>query len=144
MVELIVKPIQLHIGHEIASVGHAGRGRLGRSRLDEPGSSVDAHRLPTRSHEGRDLQRGIAKPAADIQDVLSRLRREHIEGGIAVHSQPVAQNLAKLNEPVEQRTVPGIDRLDVLGCFLLSPGNAHANPQMLLLSTILGHGHWWA
>ena len=73
---------------------------------------------PALAHQRGNLQRGVAKAAADIEDAISRLRGEHVKGGVAVHSQPVAQHLAKLHEPVEQRAVPGLDRLDVLWCFL--------------------------
>src|SRR3954462_8715763 len=60
-----------------------------------------------RAHELRDPLRRVAEAAADVEHALPRTRREQAQRGFAVLAEARYEDLAELDEAVEERAVPG-------------------------------------
>ena len=74
---------------------------------------VDAHDPALLADQPRDLLRGVAKPAAEIEHALSSAGREQLERRFAVRAETGGHDLAEAHEAVIQRPVPRLDRLGV-------------------------------
>ena len=86
-----------------------GLGCLLARRLDEPRTGIDAEHRPVRADDPRQVLGGVAEPAPDVENTRARLGRVSPQGGFAVGAEAVGDDVAELDEAIEERTVPGLD-----------------------------------
>ena len=103
----------LDVGAQELGVAHPGLRRLGDRGLDEARRRVDADRLAVGADELRDPLGGVAEAAADVEDLLAGLRRVQPQRLLAVDREAAGDDVAVADEAVEERSVPGGDRLCV-------------------------------
>ena len=89
------------------------RSASARRGLDEARRGVDPDGLAVRPDEPGDALRRVAEPAADVEHALPGLRRHEAQRRLAVRAQARRQDVAEADEAVEERPVPGLDRLGV-------------------------------
>ena len=79
--------------------------------LDEPRRRVDADGSATWRDQCRQPLGRVAEAAADVEHALARTRAEQLDGRAAVRREAPFDQLLKAQEAVEERPVPGLDRL---------------------------------
>jgi hypothetical protein len=112
-VEAVLERGRLNVGHLEADVRHARLRRLVASGLDEAGGGVHADGLAGRAQEPGDPPRRVAEAAPDVQHALPGLRWHQPKRCLPVRAKARGHDLPKPHKPLEQRPVPGVDRLGV-------------------------------
>jgi hypothetical protein len=105
--------VLLDVGDLEARVADPGVGGVLAGGVDEPGRGVDADRLAVWSDELGDPLGRVAESAADVEHRLTAARRVQRERPLAVRAEPHRHDVAELDEPVIEGSVPGDDRLSV-------------------------------
>ena len=94
-------------------------------RLDEPGRGVHADGLTIRADQRGERLRRVAEAAPDVEHALTGLWRGELDRHLAVLAEAGGQQVLEAQEAIEQRPVPGLDRLGVRVGPPAGVGGAH-------------------
>ena len=103
----------LGVGDDEAGVGDSGLLGLARGGLEERRRDVDADRLALGPDQLGQAPGRVAEAAADVENAVSGARWAQVDRGVAVGAEALGDDVAIGQEALEERPVPGLDRLRV-------------------------------
>ena len=118
VVELLVEGRLLDVANLEAHVVESAGRRLDTRLLDEPRGDVDAERRTGRSNELRELLSRVTEAAADIEHTVAGLGRPDAHRLVPEQGETTDDDVAVLNEAVEENAVPRFLRLEILARYI--------------------------
>jgi hypothetical protein len=106
----------LHVDDLEGHVVNAGLVGLLPCARDRPLGHVDAVSMSLRTHQPGELDGRVPQPAADVEHAVAGVRVVVGERRVAVHLRVRDDDRLKALPDVEERTVPRLGRLGVVGC----------------------------